>query len=408
LHHKRESEIIIKVKTERGSNYRWVMLGLIWILYASFGLISRSLAPLITPIIEDLQMTYSQMGLVLGAWQLTYIFVAILAGTALDKWGARKALFIGAILISFSAMLRYFPTQWTGLLIAVAVFGLGGPLISIGSPKTISLWFDENERGIAVGIYTTASMLGGLVALSLTNSVVMPFVGGSWRFAFVFYGVIVMVAASIWWFLAKDRAEVKSRGDSSYWGQVLLGMIKLREIQLIILMGFLSFLVNHGLNNWLPNILEIKGFSPTLAGYASSLPTASGIISILVMPRFISAAYRVAAVAALALIAGLAILLTVLTEGLLFTVGLIMFGIAGLPLMTFLILILMDNPVVGSKYMGMAGGIFFCFAEVGGFTGPLIIGTLVDLTGTFAAGAYFLTGALFIILLAALRLNKLT
>ncbi len=35
---------------------------------------------------------------------------------------------------------------------------------------------------------------------------------------------------------------------------------------------------------------------------------------------------------------------------------------------------------------------FFCVAEIGGFTGPFIMGTLVDATGTFMAGALFLAG----------------
>ena len=50
----------------------------------------------------------------------------------------------------------------------------------------------------------------------------------------------------------------------------------------------------------------------------------------------------------------------------------------------------METPEVGSKYMGSAGGIFFCIAEVGGFMGPLIIGALVDMTGAFLTGISFL------------------
>lgn len=61
------------------------MLALVWLLYASFGAIHRSIAPLITPIIADLNISYSQMGLVLGSWQLTFIATAAFAGAALDK-----------------------------------------------------------------------------------------------------------------------------------------------------------------------------------------------------------------------------------------------------------------------------------------------------------------------------------
>ena len=61
--------------------YRWVMLALLWLLYITFGLVSRSIFPLVTPILTDLGLSYSQMGLILGSWQLTYIFAALAAGT---------------------------------------------------------------------------------------------------------------------------------------------------------------------------------------------------------------------------------------------------------------------------------------------------------------------------------------
>ncbi|MBP1742718.1 MAG: hypothetical protein H6Q48_5011, partial [Deltaproteobacteria bacterium] len=37
--------------------YRWVNLFLLWFLYVAFGLISRAIAPLVTPILQDLQLS---------------------------------------------------------------------------------------------------------------------------------------------------------------------------------------------------------------------------------------------------------------------------------------------------------------------------------------------------------------
>ena len=71
-----------------------------------------------------------------------------------------------------SALLRSQAQDYTMLLIAVALFGLGGPLISIGAPK-ISLWFEGPQKGLAMGLYVTGPALGSIAALSLTNSVAM-------------------------------------------------------------------------------------------------------------------------------------------------------------------------------------------------------------------------------------------
>ena len=40
------------------------------------------------------------------------------------------------------------------ILGALAFFGLGGPLISVGAHKLISIWFNERERKLAMGIYS--------------------------------------------------------------------------------------------------------------------------------------------------------------------------------------------------------------------------------------------------------------
>ena len=130
------------------SRYRWIMLCMLWLLYIAFGLVARSITPLITPIQNDLDMSYSQMGFALGSWQLTYILVALVAGAILDRWGIRKSIFAGALVIGFSASIRYFAAGFFTILVAIALFGVGGTMISIGGPKTISAWFIGRSRGI--------------------------------------------------------------------------------------------------------------------------------------------------------------------------------------------------------------------------------------------------------------------
>jgi cyanate permease len=387
-------------------SYRWVILGLLWFLYLAFGLISRAISPLITPILRDLQISYSQMGLILGAWQLTYIAVAIIGGTIIDRWGIRKSLFTGALIIGLSSILRYFPHRFGTMLFAVALFGVGGPMISIGCPKTISMWFRGRNRATAVGIYTTAPGVGGLLALSLTNSFVMPLAGYSWRLTFVYYGLVVFMFAILWWFLAKETKQT-STTESAGIVEVFVNLLKLRKVQIILIMGLLAFATNHGLNNWLPRILETSGMSPTVAGYAASIPMAVGIPAILVIPHVTPPQLRGRIVALFALLAAAAVIAIVATSGVFFFAGLVLFGITGYSLMPLLILVLMDSPEIGSRYMGAAGGLFFCVAEIGGFSGPLIMGALVDITGTFMAGAIFLACMLFAIFSMAPLISSL-
>ena len=373
------------------SSYRWVMLALVWFLYVSFGMIHRSISPLITPIIADLQMTYSQMGLVLGSWQLTFIAAAALAGAALDKWGIRRSLFLGTIVMALSIGLRYFTTGFWTFLIVVALFGIGGPMISIGCPKTIALWFKGKERGTAVGIYLTGPWLGGAFALAATNKVFMPLTGHNWRLTFAYYGMLTLSVAFLWWFFAREAESSQDSGGYEI-KRVFMKLIKVRNVRILLLSGLFSFAIHHGYTNWLPKILEAKGLSPTMAGFASSIPLLAGIPTLLIIPRLVPPHWRGRFIAWMTLVIALSLWPMIYYDGVFIYLGLAMYGMSVCTLFPLFSLILMDTPEVGSRYMGSAGGIFFSVSEIGGFMGPLAVGALVDWVGSFQAAVYFVSG----------------
>lgn len=92
---------------------------------------SLQVPPLITPIIADLNMSYSQMGLVLGSCKLTFIAAAAFAGAALEKWPIRVSLFFGILvdwIRSFHAAVFYVST------LSLVIFALTFLLKDIGDP----------------------------------------------------------------------------------------------------------------------------------------------------------------------------------------------------------------------------------------------------------------------------------
>jgi cyanate permease len=369
--------------------YRWVMLVLLWLLYSCFGIVSRAIFPLVTPILNDLRIAYSQMGFILGSWQLTYILMALGAGSILDRWGVRQSIFAGALIIGLSSSMRYFSNDFITLLIAVALFGVGGPMISIGGPKTISSWFRGPIRGTAIGLYTSGNWIGGLLALALTNSLIMPLVGNNWRLAFVVYGMTTFGIGLLWLLLAREAASGKNP-ESMAIIEVFRNLGNLRNVRIVLAMGLLAFAIGHGFSSWLPKILETNGMSGQQAGFAAAITVAAGIPSILIMPTVVPAHHRGHMLAVLAILTAVNIVLVMKISGMALYIGLAVLGFISSPFMALLLLILMDSPGVETRHMGSAGGMFFCVAEIGGFAGPFFMGVLVDLTGAFMAGALFL------------------
>jgi CP family cyanate transporter-like MFS transporter len=396
-------------------SYRWIMLFLGWLIYFSFGLINTSVAPLIAPIMRDLGLTYTQMGAVTGAWQLIYIFSAQPLGLIIDRLRVYRSLLLGAIVISASSILRGFATGFESLFVFVALFGVGGPLVSIGTSKLISIWFKGRERGTASGINAAASAMGSTVALSVTNSIVLPLVG-DWRNVFYLYGIFGLTIALIWLLLgrrnpSRNSKEVITESHEASSRNTMREVLTHRGIWLIVVIGIVYFLTIWGLQNWLPSVLVQKGFSTINAGYATSLMTLSGILGCIIVPRFIYRPnYRRWVIAFILLVSGAAILLLGVSESVFLWTGILSAGFFTRSLLPVLTVTLMDMPEVGAERMGTVGGLFFSVGEVGGFLGPFLMGYLKDATGSFLSGILFLTitTEVTIIAVAFLKLKEQT
>ena len=169
-----------------------------------------------------------------------------------------------------------------------------------------------------------------------------------------------------------------------------------------------AFFYNHGLNNWLPEILRRGGMTPEQAGYWSAIPTAVGVLGSLLIPRLAVPARRRKILLGVIVVAGLSTLLLQGTgASLLLSLGLILQGLVKGSLMTILMLSLVETEGVGSRHAGAAGGLFFSAAEVGGVLGPLTLGALSDLTGGFSAGLFLLSAICGLMLLLLARLARL-
>ena len=390
--------------------FRWAMLAGVWLIYLCFGLTIAAMAPLVGTVTQELGISNSAMGSVLGAWPLVYIFSAIPCGALLDRIGPRWGLLLAALIMAASGGLRGFADGHLSLFLATALFGLGGPLISVGAPKVIALWFEGKERGLAMGIYITGPSLGAIAAFSLTNSVAMPAFGGDWRLVLFVYAAVVLISAVVWLAIGahpaaraveRDLAAEPRRSQFAVFAE----LIGLRSVQIMLVMAVGIFFFNHSISNWLPEILRSGGMDARSAGYWASVSVAAAILGSLLIPRLAVPSRRLLIMFLLVLSAGIATLLIPQPPGPLLASGLILQGITRGSMMTIAILILVERPEVGARHAGAAGGLFFSAAEVGGVLGPLTVGYLADVTGDFGAALHLLTGicAALMLLLALLR-----
>ncbi|MCC6174589.1 MAG: MFS transporter [Chloroflexi bacterium] len=376
------------------------MLALSWSVYFGFGLVSTSLAALITPIRRDLGLSYSEVGVILGAWQLVYIVVAYPAGLFVDTLGTRRAVALGVALVALSALGRSVATSFVTLFLAVAIFGVGGPIVSIGLPKVIASWFTGRPRALASGIYTTGSTSGNIASLALTNSLVLP-LAGSWQMTCGLYGLFAGGIGASWWLLARDPLPLARHGSAPTlsFGAACRRVLTTRMVWLVVAVGFTGFMLGHGFRSWLPQILEFKGFTPAEAGFFAALPGVGSVIGSIVVTRVATRTGRKPAVMGCLAADATALLAIDRLTGPTLVGVLVLEGFCAGALLPLLLSILMDLREVGAEAMGAAAGIYFSVGEVGGFTGPSVMGLLKDLTGSFSAGMMVLAGVALVMLI---------
>lgn len=396
--------------TAGNSPLRWWMLAGVWLIYMCFGLTASSLAPLVAPIIRDLGLTHTEMGSVLGAWQLAFIVSAIPCGILVDRLRPRRALLVGALLIALSGVARSFASDYLTLFLAAALFGVGGPIVSTGAPKVVSQWFTGNERGFAMGIYISGPFAGGVITLVSTNSVMMPFYDGNWRAVLLTWAALAAVSGVIWLLISANSEARAKEADLAAATKVpttteITTLLSLRPVQLLLVIAVSIFMINHGFSNWLPEILRAGQMDAATAGYYAAFPTIIAVLGSLVIPRFAVPARRVMILTLLAISSGIGTLMLFIDTGPLLVLGLFLQGISRGAMMTVAMLLLIELPAVGDKRVGTASGLFFSFAEVGGVGGPFTLGLLYDLTHGFAAGLLMLAGfaGMILVCLWALR-----
>jgi len=383
LHRERIELMVEDSSRSESSKYRWIILTLAWLVYFAFGLILSSIPPLVNIIANDLTLSYTEMGVILGGVILMYVPLSIPIGVGIDRFGQKKMITIGLLLISLSAMLRSLVFNFESLFIMVFLFGFGGPTISVGLAKVVASHFEGRERGLASGIYMTGAAVGSASALALTNSLVLPLVG-TWRGVFSFYGLIGFLIAFVWIILAREEAPLTKEINTGFSiRKILVSLLRDRNVWIVAIIGSTTFLIFYGFGNWLPTLLETKGMSPVDAGFLASLPTWIGLIGSAIIPGVAVAGSRKPLIAVLLVIEGVSIYIVGVTSGSFLLLSLIVYGIISGAMMPLMLVVMMDLPSVGADYTGIASGLFFSIGPLMGFIGPILVGNLRDLTGDF-------------------------
>lgn len=376
-------------------------------VYYSFGMMVSSIPPMVTVVRDDLGISRAAMGVALGAWALIYIVSAPPAGRIIDRIGLRWSITLGASFVALSGFARAAAQGLGSFWLAIAIFGIGGPLVSASAPKLVSTWFDDpSERRLAVGLYTAAPALGGVTALMITNSVLLPALD-DWRWVVVVYSLVAVGAGLLWLLVSSKTGERAGAAGSAPVADGRTGgdwrvILSSRGVQLALVLGIGIFFVNHGLNGWLPNVLETdSGLSASVASAWAGASALVGIAASMSLPRLATAARRGAVIGVSCATVGASLAVMAIASSASVDVAAVLVVGVRAALIPLVIVVLMEADGVTSSNMGLANGLWFSAVEIGGATGPVAVGAIGDSAAGFQGALWTFAAVLGVLALVA-------
>lgn len=404
------------------------VLGLGAVSYAAFTFIWFTVPAFLSTLIRHLSLTPTEAGVVVGAVPLTYVPLGLFGGVAIDRIGSRRAIGISLFVFGVAQVARAFAGGFWTLLAPTLLLGVAGMGITFGLPKLVSELFPAERTGSATAVYQVGSMVGPILAFGLSRPVLGPLFGG-WRQVFLLTGLGTLAYALVWvlaataygWSRAAGAGSTAGGSPSSADGPtsddgrpLTLGSVRQdlervlfhRELRLLVVVGTTYLFVNHGLRGWLTVLLEGRGLAPGLSGPVTSLFVVAQVVGILTIPPLADRWHRDRL---MLVVSG--VLCTVGTVGLLLAAGLVGIvavsfvvgiGLGGVSTLIKVVPPKMDG--IGPGLTATAVGFIYSVGEIGGFTGPFLVGALRDLTGSFQVGVGALVVAALLMALASVAM----
>jgi len=266
--------------------YRWAMLLAFMAIVALNQLLWITFAPITVNATSYYQVSDLSIGILSMSFMIVYVVVSIPASWAIDTYGIRVAVGIGAALTGIFGLLRgIVASNYTLVLASQIGIAIGQPFILNAVTTVAARWFPAQERATAAGLGSLAMYLGIVAGLALTPYLVVRTGIGT---MLVIYGIASVIAAVIFFAVARERPPTPPCPPGEEARSLVLDGLRQtfheRDFVLLMLIFFVGLGVFNGVTTWIEDIIRPRGFSITQAGNVGGLMIVGGIIGALIIP----------------------------------------------------------------------------------------------------------------------------
>ena len=411
----------------KATRTRWGILAMLFLI-TTINYADRATISIAGPELKKLLgLSPVQMGFVFSAFAWSYVLAQLPGGWLLDRFGSKITYFFSIFLWSLFTMLMGTVGFVTGASAVALLFALRllvgaaeAPSFP-GNSRITSAWFPTAERGTAAAIFNSAQYFATVLFAPLMGWLVHTY---GWQSVFYVMGGLGIVMSAVWMktiygpknhprINAAELAYIEQGGGLvdlesgaqtaaaskvSTWPAIkqLLGN---RMLLGVYIGQYCITTLTYFFLTWFPVYLVTERHMTILkAGFIAALPAIAGflggILGGFVSDRMLKSGYSLSAARKTPIVCGMLLAMTMIVcnyvtaDWLVVAMMSLAFFGKGVGALGWAVV----SDTSPKEAGGLSGGLFNTFGNTAGITTPIVIGYILQATGSFA-GALVFVGA---------------
>ena len=373
---------------------------------------------------KQLGLSKIAMGYAFSAFGWAYVIGQIPGGWLLDRFGSKGVYICSIVAWSLFTFLQgvigYFEAT-TAVVVLFALrflLGLAEAPSFPGNARIVAAWFPTAERGTASAIFNSAQYFATVMFAPLTGWITYRF---GWPYVFYVMGAIGFIIALAWakvihspkehprvsrselehiqrgGGLVDMEQDAKARRSAAGPKRSYLGQLLGNRMLLGVYVGqYCITTITYFFLTWFPvYLVEQRGMSILKAGIAASLPAIcgflGGVLGGVISDRLLKMGYSLTAARKIPIVTGMLLATSMVlcnyvnAESL--VVAIMAFAFFGKGIGSLGWAVVADTSP--KQIAGLSGGLFNTFGNVAAITTPIVIGYIVQGTGSFNGALVF-------------------
>jgi MFS family permease len=248
---------------------RWLILAGLFIVRTAMGFQYQSVGSVSSFLVKDLSINYTQLGVLIGLYDVPGIFLAFLGGLLGKRFGDKRVVVTALGLMAFGGLVMGVSDSYAQAGTGRLLSGVGAVLLNVLLTKMVADWFAGREIVTAMAILVSSWPLGISLALISLGPLAAA---SSWLLVMHLTAAVCVLAMALVAVIYRTPSVV-GNDQATRWTGLKLSQ---RELWFVILAGFIWTLFNAGfasLPSFAPGFLTSTGYTTAGAGSLVSVVT---------------------------------------------------------------------------------------------------------------------------------------